>query len=127
MASAQWGQSGPQAPYEPYRHVFTLSNGMILLVVFLGTILLVIGAILFHAAGYDGVEADTANNLMATGRILFDIGIYFIIAITVLVVALRNDISERARLGLAIFAALAILEMIYTTFFTIDPSGVLGP
>jgi hypothetical protein len=88
-------------PHRPSPYAGLVSDTTLVAFILVGMILVLVGAILVHAARWE-------VNLSPIGGILVDLGVFMVGCFLLLAGVLRTDLSERVRLALLIAAALII-------------------
>jgi len=97
------------APQEPGKPALQkIAEEWLPMIVIIGLIIIMIGAILINAANYSD-EADTRRDVTITGRIIRDIGVFLLSMITLVAAATRDDLEKWMRIALAGFALVLIV------------------
>ncbi len=121
-AQQEWQQT--QQPQQPPRDLFKdmSSNRTITMVVILGLLILMVGAILVNATN----SIDDSRHVLTIGNILKDLGVFMISAIMLIAAIYRDDWSKWIRIAVFGFALVMIIVGYYWFAGTIVPEVEFG-
>ncbi len=112
------GKPDPQPPYQqqpqyqpppkkdPFENI--VKKKTLVMIIIAGLLVIMVSAIIINAAQYSD-DADTINNVVTTGQIIRDIGVFLTSGGMLLGAILRDDWNKWIRIAMAGFALVLII------------------